>query len=251
MAGNSELARALVDLAEHSKLLYCVGYMKRYDDGVIKAKSEFDKLIINQSLGNLLQISAHCYMGDSYCKASGYIHASEARPAMQSEAFFAPEWLPEKHKDNFARYLNVHSHLLNLIRYFIEDTPSVEYFNYLNSKAHVCIMRTKQQLITVETGEVEQKDWQEKCTFIFEQGQLIVTLPPALLRNVPAKVEIIKNEHISEKVTFQPNWSWAFKNQAAAFITSLQNKELRNKISAIEALKDLELTENIWRKVCK
>ncbi|MBQ4836985.1 Gfo/Idh/MocA family protein [Pseudoalteromonas luteoviolacea] len=249
MAGNSEIASALVQLAEQHGLVYCVGYMKRCDAGVVKAKSIFDELMSQNTLGKLLQVSAQCYMGNSYCKAAGYIHGDEARPDMVSEANFAPSFLSDNNKSLFARYVNVHSHLLNFIRHFLGTKPSVEYFNTLSPLAHVCVMRANEQLVVLETGEVEQKDWQERCTFIFEQGQLIVTLPPALLRNVPATIELQKNAEVSQRTQFQVEWSWAFKNQAATFIDSVQNGNINNLICAKEALVDIELAEDIWKKL--
>ncbi|KZN70571.1 Gfo/Idh/MocA family protein [Pseudoalteromonas luteoviolacea] len=249
MAGNSKIAAELVELAAQKGLVYCVGYMKRHDQGVIKAKQLFDQVMADNSLGNLLQVSAQCYMGDSYCKAAGYIHGQEQRPQMQDEALFAPHWLKEEHKPIFARYVNVHSHLLNLIRHFLNTTPSVEYFNYLSPLAHICVMRTASQLIVLETGEVNQKDWQEKCTFIFEHGQLIITLPPALLRNVPAHIELRRHGDVSENTHFQVEWSWSFKNQASAFIQDVRNRNTDSTIGAQQALTDIQLAEAIWKKL--
>ncbi|KZN47192.1 Gfo/Idh/MocA family protein [Pseudoalteromonas luteoviolacea] len=251
MAGNSDIASSLVQLAERNSLVYCVGYMKRCDAGVIQAKKIYDDLIAKNSIGKLLQISAQCYMGDSYCKAAGYIHGEEARPTMVNEAEFAPSFLCQSDKPLFARYVNVHSHLLNFIRYFVGEKPSVEYFNTVSPLAHICVMRVQDQLIMLETGEVEQKHWQEKCTFIFERGQLVVTLPPALLRNVPATIELQQSGEISQSTQLQVEWSWAFKSQAATFIESVQKKKTDNVISAKEALVDIELAEDIWKKLSK
>ncbi|WP_125563877.1 Gfo/Idh/MocA family protein [Pseudoalteromonas rubra] len=249
MAGNSKDANALVELAKARQLVYCVGYMKRFDAGVIKAKALFSQLIDSKELGELLQVNAHCYMGDSYCKAGGYIHSQQARPQMPDEADFAPEWLNSEHRPLFARYVNVHSHLLNLLRYFLNCDMDVEYFNFLSAKAHVCVMRTDRQLVTLHTGEVDQKDWQEQCTFVFEHGQLQVSLPPALLRNVPAQVELQRNGEIAEKTQYQAPWSWAFKTQAQAFLEALRQQNLSSPIAASEALSDIQLAEEIWQKI--
>ncbi|QTH71039.1 Gfo/Idh/MocA family protein [Pseudoalteromonas xiamenensis] len=249
MAGNAEQAEILVQLAKKKGLIYCVGYMKRLDEGVEKAKSLFDNALKTQSLGKLLQISAKCYMGDSYCKASGNIISHESRPLMIDEMLLAPDWLDDDRKPDFARYLNVHSHILNLIRFFLNATPSVEYFNYLNPLAHVAILSIDNVLINLETGEVQQRDWQESCTFVFERGQLILELPPALLRNVPARVTLIDNLQNAEKRIFQPDWSWAFKRQADYFVRLLCNQNSNNIISGEEALIDIQLAESIWKKM--
>lgn len=251
MASNSNVATELVNLANDRQLVYCVGYMKRFDAGVNKTKEIFDSLINSQSLGKLLQINAQCYMGNSYCNAAGYIYSAQSRPSMASEEIFAPAWLPEYRKPHFVRYLNVHSHLLNLLRYFINELMHVEYFNYISELAHTCILKTDEQLITLQTGEVEQRDWQETCTFIFESGQLELQLPPALLRNVPAKVTLIQGGNNAKKIEYLTDWSWSFKNQAVAFIDAVNTNKLDNSISAQQALMDIKLAEEIWKKIKK
>ncbi|MFT2111665.1 Gfo/Idh/MocA family protein [Marinomonas sp. 2405UD68-3] len=251
MAHNSDLAAELVHLAEERKLIYCVGYMKRFDEGVNKAKEIFDSLISTQNLGKLLQINAQCYMGNSYCNAGGYIHSTQSRPDMLDEEKLTPSWLLDYQKPHFARYLNVHSHLLNLIRYFIDKQLHVEYFNYISELAHVCVLRTDEQLITLQTGDVNQRNWQEICVFIFESGQLKVQLPPALLRNVPARITLIQGNNNDEKTEYLINWSWSFKHQAISFINTVTENEFNSSISARQALVDIKLVEEIWKKIKK
>ncbi len=249
MANNSTDARMLTELAAQKRLIYCVGYMKRLDAGVQKAKALFDGFNRSTELGKLLQVSAKCYMGDSYCKADGYFSSSEPRPAMKDEHTFAPAWLAERHKSNFVRYLNVHSHLLNLIRYFIGATPKVEYFNYCNRLAHITVLRAGDVLINLETAEIQQREWQESCTFLFEFGQLIIELPPALLRNVPAKIIVDRTQQTDEKTLYLCDWSWAFRRQAEYFIGLVTGAVTDNILAGTEALTDIELAESIWQQL--
>lgn len=249
MANNSVDARMLCELAAQQGLIYCVGYMKRLDAGVQKAKALFDGFTRSAELGQLLQISAKCYMGDSYCKADGHLRSNEARPAMEDERTFAPAWLAEPDKANFVRYLNVHSHLLNLIRYFVGETPEIEYFNYRNRLAHIAVLRAGDVLINLETAEIQQREWQESCTFLFEFGQLIIELPPALLRNVPAKITVDQTGQTGEKTVHLCDWSWAFRRQAEYFIGLLSCTVTGNILAGTEALTDIELAEAIWQQL--
>lgn len=249
MALSSDRARQLIAIAESYKVKYCVGYMKRYDQGVQKAKAILSDYIAKASLGQLLHVKACCYMGDSYCNASGNIHSIYQRPEMCNESELAPSWLRDSDKPLFARYTNVYSHLTNLVSYLLENksSPDVDYFNFISPLAHTCVLNHGEYLFTLETGEVTLRDWNESCEFIFEQGILKLILPPALLRNTPAKIIIEKGGQDAEKVEHSVDWSWAFKVQAEHFIHDIVNNS-ESIIDAQYALNDLELIENIWRK---
>tara|TARA_R110001592_G_scaffold175466_1_gene414589 strand:- start:9578 stop:10642 length:1065 start_codon:yes stop_codon:yes gene_type:complete len=246
MASNLETAKSLVQLARKQGLNYCVGYMKRLDQGVIKAKILFDGLINSNEIGSLLHVKATCYMGDSYCKATGNIESKLPRPPFIEEAQLAPSWLEEDEKPVFARYNNVYSHLTNLLAYFLERSPSIEYFNYLSPLSQTCVLNYGHCLATLNTGEKIQREWEEEIEFIFEKGSLTLSLPPALLRNVPAKVSLEKAGDEFIKTKYKSDWSWAFKHQAIEFVSSCLTKT-PSVISADHALTDFEVIENIWK----
>ena len=92
---------------------------------------------------------------------------------------------------------------------------------------------------------LESNVWEEGIDFHFTHGSIKVTLPPAFLKNQPAKVVIYdgkKNEYIQPSF----DWTWAFKNQSKNFINSI----IENKINICDArhsIKDLEIIENIWK----
>lgn len=248
MAPNLDTAKMLIKLSQNNNVYYCVGYMKRFDRGVQLAKQQLDNLSRTKTLGKLLHVRANCYMGDSYCKASGHIQSELERPEMPRENEIAPTWLKEQEKLHFARYVNVYSHTTNLLQYFLMVTPKVEYFNFLDPRAHVCVLNYGDTLVSLETGEIAQRDWQESIEFIFQSGILKLELPPALLRNVPARVTLeSKVGGDMLKTEFKADWSWSFFNQAQQFVDDISagNKSL---IDASYALNDLELIEQIWKQ---
>jgi len=102
-------------------------------------------------------------------------------------------------------------------------------------------------LATLETGKMSHRGWSEEVKITFSDGEMIIRMPPALLRNIPASVEIYKAGKVQEQIRPYVNWSWSFKRQAEGFITDVLDKNpLR--ISGNEAYQDLLLTELIWEK---
>ena len=249
MAGNYAQALTLVEAATEHKVQYCVGYMKRHDAGVIKAKAMLDEILSTDKLGKILHVKGYCYMGNSYCNASGHIITNEEAQYATRGGMVAPEGFNAQENQLFARYVNVYSHLTNLLNFFFERSPEVEYFNFIHPTAHTCVLNYHDFLATLETGESTSHEWDEGIDIQFEHGKLSVRLPPALLKQIPAKVSLYEGGDVQTLVELYCQWSWAFKNQAQAFIDNI----LENRPSVIDAkyaLEDLRLIEEIWQKRC-
>lgn len=247
MAGNYEQGRELVEAARDNEVRYCVGYMKRYDKGVLKTKSFLNELLQSEELGKLLHVRGYCYMGDSYCNASGHIVTDEPVDYSFPQGAIAPYGFSPQDSQIFARYVNVYSHLTNLFSFFFEKEPEVEYFKYIHSTAHTCVLNYDNFLATLETGESSKREWDEGVEFHFENGKLSIQLPPALLMQVPAKVVLYKGGGIQEVVQPLCDWSWAFREQASEFVNDVLNN-LPSVIDCSYALQDLNLIEKIWSK---
>ena len=248
MAGTYLEGIALVNAAKKNGVRYCVGYMKRYDAGVLYARSALNEILLTQELGLLLHVRASCYMGHSYCKAKGNILTDE-KLVVPPANNMAPDWLDNIDKPTFARYVNVYSHLTNLLSFLFNKQPKVEYFNFLSNIAHTCVLNYNDFLATIDTGEISNRDWEEEIKILFEHGHLVIKLPPALLRNVPASVEIYKAGDIQQLIIPKIDWSWSFRNQAVAFIDDLITGNASN-IDGSFAAQDLALIEEIWKSKC-
>lgn len=249
MAGNYLRGLALVKLAQAQNLRYCVGYMKRYDEGVIKAKYLLDEMLASQELGSILNVRAYCYMGESYCNAGGHETTNEQASYHFKAGAIAPEHFSKEESLIFARYVNVYSHLTNLLQYFFEQEPKVEFFKFIRKEAHLCVLNYTDYLATIETGEATNRQWDEGLEIQFQHGKLTLELPPALLRHMPAKVTLYKAGQQQEIIQPLVNWTWAFANQAQAFVDSV----LTNKPSCIDAkyaLQDLKKIESFWEHKC-
>lgn len=246
MAGTVSQAKRLVETAHARNVRYAVGYMKRYDEGVQCAKKLLDDLIRSNELGPIVFVRAHCFSGDSYCKADGHVVTSE-KPDYEDGGWpIAPDDFPEQMARDYAFYLNTYSHNTNLLRYLFGRTPSVDYVRFDHQAGRLAVLNFGSFVASLETGRVSNRGWDEHTEIFFADGRLTIRTPPALLKNVPAQVELYKAGAMQEIRSPQCDWTWAFRRQARAFVADvLENRESLN--SGIDALEDMRLIEHMWR----
>lgn len=247
MAGTVEQGERLVACAKRKGVHYAVGYMKRYDEGVQAAKRYFDAAMSSGELGPLLFARAHCYMGDSYCRASGHVVTEEKAEYADSGWPTAPDWLPAGNAKAYASFVNTYSHNTNLLRHLFGKSPRVEYANLSGGAGHVAVLDFDGVPATLEAGRSSSRVWDEVTELYFADGRLTIKTPPALLKNVPAEVELYKAGTTQEVLMPQCDWTWSFRRQAEAFVRdALDGKPGLS--SGADALEDLRLMEELWRK---
>jgi predicted dehydrogenase len=246
MAGTAEQGQRLVDAAKGRGLHYAVGYMKRHDEGVQLAKNLLDQAIASNELGPVLYARTHCYMGESYCRADGHVVTQEKPDYADGGWPTAPPWVPPDQARQYAAFVNTYSHNTNLLRYLFGRTPVVEYANLGGQAGQVAVLNFGSFVATVETGKTSNRGWDEVTEVFFADGRLTIRTPPALLKNMPASVELYKAGTIQQVVTPQPNWTWAFRRQAEAIVNCIHDDQPL--LSAgVDALEDLRLIEAMWR----
>ena len=246
MAMTYKQANVLAGLAKKNSLIYSIGNMRRHDDGVIYAKNFFDKIIKNESLGKINYFKCTCFSGYDYCNIDQQIVTNEKFPNYRGSAT-SPDWIKNKNKYNFEKFLAFFSHDLNLINLFFKDKYKIKSFLHKKSGGVVTFDYKKYYGI-FDFAYSEQKKWEEKLEIFFSKGKIEIDLKPAFLKNQTADVKIY-NEGKNPSV-FSPKieWSWAFKNQALSFIQSIRAKK-NNNCSGAETLKDLVMAESIWKKL--
>lgn len=246
MAGNAEQGRKLVDAAAAKGLQYCVGYMKRLDEGVQTAKQLLAELMASNELGPVQFARTHCYMGNSYCNAGGHVVTDEKPDYPDTGWPTSPDWMPPDWQKPFAAYLNTYSHNTNLLRYLFDTTPTVEHAHLDPGSGQMAVLNFGSFVASVETGSTSFRGWDEVTEIYFADGRLVIRTPPALLKNVPATIELYKAGSIQQVVSPQCGWTWAFRRQAEAFVSSVLDG-VDTPISGREALEDLVLVETMWR----
>lgn len=246
MSNTLKHGEQLVSAAKANNTKYIVGYMKRYDEGVQAAKQLLDNFIENDELGELLFVRAHCYMGNSYCNADGHIVTSETTVYSDAGWPIAPDWIPFEWRSKYAAYVNTFSHITNLLRYLFDQTPNIEYVRLTKNEAQLAVLGFHNFTCTLETGCSNNRGWDEVIEIFFKDGCISIYMPPALLRNVPAKVKIYKGSKTQEIVSPQYNWTWSFRRQAQAFVSHVLDDTLSLN-PASDALEDLKLIEAMWQ----
>ncbi len=247
MASSYLQAKKLVEAAEKKNLVYKVGYMRLFDEGVQKAKTLLDDLIATKELGNIIYARVHCFGGSGYCNIDGHIMTNEPRPLEGATWPGAPEWCPEDKKKFYNEYLNTYCHDLNLIRYLFGKDPKIGAVNFNHKAGRIAVLEFDSFIASFETGSYSFQGWDEKIEIFFEHGSMTIKTPPQMLRNLPAEIEIYKGKDIQTTVKPLAGWTWSFRRQAQAFIDDVQNGKA-GLGSGQDALVDMQLIEEMWMK---
>lgn len=102
----------------------------------------------------------------------------------------------------------------------------------------------------LETGRSSSGTWDESIEIYFADGTLKISIPPALLRNVPAKVEVYKQGSIFQRYTKTLESSWSFRRQAEAFVEDVIEKK-ESLINGIDSVEDIHIVETMWKMKMK
>lgn len=246
MASTYNQAKKLVNAAQKHNVIYKVGYNKRYDEGVQKAKQIIDQLLETKELGEIIYVRAHRFSGTGYCNATGDLKTNEPYPDGLEEWLEAPEWIPHKWKSEYHRYLNTFCHNINLLRYFLDSTPNIEYAELSKHKGQIVVMNFGDFKAILETKNYNDDCWDEITEIFFEDGCVQISTPPQQLINAPAKVCLYKRSANDQVLIPKCGWTWSFKRQAEAFISDV-NFHNENLSSGEDSSLDLLLTEKIWK----
>lgn len=246
MAGTSEQGRQLVACAAERGLHYVVGHMKRHDEGVQTAKRMLDEVLASGELGPVLFARAHCYMGESYCRADGHVTTPEKPEYADGGWPTAPDWVPTGHARAYAAFVNTYSHNTNLLRFLFGRTPDVSHARLSRPGGQIAVLDFGDFPASLETGRASSRGWDETTDIYFADGRLSLRTPPALQKNVPASVELYRAGTVQQVVSPQCEWTWSFRRQAEAFVADVL--EGRPSLSpGSDALEDLRLIEAMWR----
>ena len=247
MASTFQQAKILVDVAEKNNLIYKVGYMRLFDEGVQKAKKILDDIRSSNELGSIIFARVHCFGGSGYCNIDGHIMTDEPRPLEGNTWSGAPDWCPDNLKGQYNEYLNTYCHEINLIRYLLEGSPKLSSVNFEHRAGRIAVLNFNSFIATIETGFYSFQGWDSKIEIFFEHGSLTLKTPPQMLRNVSAEIEIYKARDLQVRTYPLSGWTWSFRRQAEAFIEDVQ----RGKVglgSGKDALEDMRLIEEMWKK---
>ena len=247
MAHTVEQATRLVEAAGRRKLRYAVGFMKRHDAGAQQAKTILDGLRASDELGRIVMLRAWCYGGEFRCGTGDFVMTDESRPDGLATWPSAPEWVPAASVQDYAWFLNVFLHDLNILRYLTGVEPTVRAVDFSRRNGRLAMLDCGEFPAMLEMAEIASHDWQEGVEILFEKGRLSLQFPSPMLRNTPARVELTRSGGSSETIAPRAAWSWAFKRQAEAFVADVTSGS-EPLASGRDGVNDLRLAEAIWRR---
>ena len=249
MAHTLAQGEKLVQAAERAGLTYAAGFMKRHDAGVQHAKLLLDEARADGRWGSLLTVRCHCHGGDFAAGAQlegTHVMTPEPRPDGLELWPVAPDWLPAALADDYAWFLNVFVHDLNILRWLFGSTPHVSAADLRRPNGRTVLLDFGDFPAVLDMAETSGPTWNEGVEATFERATLTIAFPPPLLRNVLATITL---RHAGSTTTIHPppsGWSWSFRRQAEAFVTDI--RERRTPLAdGRDSLEDLRLAEAIWR----
>ena len=252
MCSSFHQGKELVRLAKEKKLVYSIGNMRRHDLGVKKGKEIFDDLMKTKQLGELTYVRLHSFDSKPYCNEDNYIQTKENLPNDLPYWSQGPDWLPKEKVLDYAFFINVFCHNINIMRFFLNNnSPKIGYTNLKNMNSRLIVFEYPNINVLLEAGRSSSRNRDEFCEFYFEDGLIKIIFPSNLARNQPAKLFVKRYgdfQNITEHVI---DWSWAFRRQAEAFLSDITNNNLNSFSSGADSLNDISICEQIWKNELK
>lgn len=242
-------AQKLLKIQKKKKLIFSVGYNKRFDYGIQKAKKTLLQIIKKKQLGKIIYVKSHRFSGTGYQGSKEKFKSLQKYPD-SVEWPNAPNWIKSKdEKYSFHGYLNTFSHNINLLRYFFDEQPKVDYVKMKNDSVNIVILKYKKFNCSIETKNYKDDAWDENIIIYFQYGYLKIDIPPQMKKNSCASFTIFNRKTLKKK-SYKFKSKWSFYYQSKEFINNLKFK--KNGISSsFDHIKDILLIEDIWKKWLK
>jgi predicted dehydrogenase len=244
MAHTVEQGERLVRAARERDLRYAVGFMKRHDPGVVRARDVLREYRDGTSpLGALQFVRAYSMHGDVGLDTTRTVMTQERRPGGIELWPVAPAWLDAASSEDYAAFLNVHGHAVNLLRFLFGEPLTVE-----PAAPRASIVRSLKFDLAGVPGVLEMRDvangpWTEGIDAYFERGSVHLTLPPPFATGACAGTivrDLSGNRIVEPRVR-----DWAFRRQARAWVDDCL--EGRSPLAnGVDSLADLIVAESIW-----
>jgi predicted dehydrogenase len=244
MAHTGTQARRLAEVADARGLVYAVGFMKRHDAGTALAKRHLDAFIASGELGRILMLRVWSHGGEFACGADGYVMTDEVRPEGIDLWPMAPDWMPTERHSDYAWFLNVFVHDLNLLRYFAGSPLVVRAADLNRPNGRLVLFDCGDFPAVLEMAEQTGTAWHEGVEAVFERGRMQLTFCSPMEKNQPAAVTITRGREVTRLV---PDWSWSFRRQAEAFVADVVGNHAPI-ASGADSIHDLALAEEIWQR---
>lgn len=252
MAMTLATAHELVELASRKKLVYGVGFMKRYDIGVQRAKSLLSEMKASKRFGRLRHIRSKNFCAEYVGYCEDYIRSNKGTASEPMPKFpVTPEWLSPELAHKYDWFANVGLHSVNLLRYLLDDSLSLRHADFSYEQSASIMLCAAGVPITLDFGRSATGKWEESFEFFYERGRLELQLTSLKQRDRCAAVTL--DENVEEART--THWGhdalepWCFTRQMQAFADAIQGNTAALLTSGEDCLRDMVLLEEIFSYV--
>lgn len=252
MAQTAEVARQLANEAKSRNLIYSIGFMRRYDNGVTATKKKLEQLLKKDAFGAIKHVKASLVAGGDYCGIGGEIRSTEPKP-LSIDLPIAPSFVTPPLDRAYEHFVNVSGHTINLIRYLFPNMqPRVQYVLYNPAATSLAVLSEQPFPITFDWSDAPHyRAWEEVIEIQFEKGTIRLDLVPAFLRHQSSSLTIFSypksGRSSQKKINF--DWRWAFEEEDLAFVRAISTNT-QTLTSGTECLGDFEVIDQIWKKIC-
>jgi predicted dehydrogenase len=246
MAHTSDQAARLVDAARRKDSLLGVAFMKRYDPGVQKARSRFERLIASQAFGPLLLARFYDFARDYAHPPPPHKRPEESRIRRFATWPVVPDWMPISRADDYAWFMNAASHDINLLRFFFPSDLRLLAASSTGPGNLVATFESRKAPVVFELAKSASGAWVQGAEFVFEKGRLILDLPSPMDQNRVARAVMFENGNRPSGKELEVQQVWSFKKQAEEFVLDLLGRRTPL-TSGADALDDLLVIEAVWR----
>ena len=241
IALSKKSAFELVNLAKKNNLIYSVGHMKRHDESIKYLKRLFKTK--DFKLDSLQSVYYESFAGDSFGKLKKFIKVNKRYKSHFINFDVLKNKVPRKNIINFLKFLNTHSHAINLLRYLFGEINLV--FNNLNKFGNRIIgFQIRDKMLILNTRKIYSNTWHEKIIINFDKFKVNLSFPMPMKNRQTQRLSILNLKTSKNKIIKLKN-NWSFANQAKSFIDSLYTK--KNKINnAKNSIEDLNIIEKLF-----
>ncbi len=248
IAMTAEEARNLAGIAARNDRIWAVGYMKRYDAGVLKFRDLLHEARGDGRWGALLDVSMR-----DFCRTYGmpippHVRRGSPRPVRYDQGAVAPDFVGADRRADYEYTSNVASHDINLLRFLFGNAIRARSLRIRPTSLQVATFDADGFGITLAFGPADTGHWDQRLEVTFERARLTLSLPSPLARQDCATVHV--NEAGRQQELFIPpsDRVWAFEAQARAFSDAARGgAALAN--DGGDCLADVVLIEDLWKNV--
>lgn len=255
MAVSLRQAERILEAERAGQARLMVGYMKRYDPANRLARETVRRWRQDPAKGQLVFARSHGFCGDWLVglDTSRLIQTDEPLEAVASEHLL-PEWLPAEHRKSYVAYLQQFTHNVNLLRFLLDvirqDQIEVQNVDLdRDGLTGMVSLRLGGTRCTIESARTGFHGWDEHTQLYFEGGWVRAWPGPFFARPSASRVELYESgERAGYRYPIaQPASAWHYREEAAHFITRLQNGAAFDS-SGQDAWLDVWVFEQIYLK---